>query len=82
MKVFYIASDNSMNYLYLRDMDREEKDCQLHDFDLSDEEIKEIYETQDKQQDRPSLYPWESYEELRERMCTMETLEAHIKNME
>lgn len=82
MKVFYIASDNCMNYLYMRDMDREEKDCQICDFDLSEEEIKEIYETQDEQQDRPSLYPWESYEELRDRMSTMVTLEDYIKNME
>lgn len=82
MKQLYIASDNYTTYLYRRDFDREEKDCQLCDLDLNEEEIKEIYEKQEEQENKPSLFPYENYNEIRERMNMMITLEAYIKNME
>lgn len=35
----YLASDNAMNYLVIRDMDRDDKDAAIIDWDLDDHEV-------------------------------------------
>ena len=42
MKHLYLASDNAMNYLIVRDMDRDENDTAVVNWDLSDDEIRTV----------------------------------------
>lgn len=44
MKHLYIAQDNAMNYILIRDFDRGEDDTIVCDWDLSEDEIKEVKE--------------------------------------
>ena len=42
MKHLYIAQDNAMNYILIRDFSREEDDTIVCDWDLSEDEIEDI----------------------------------------
>ncbi|HBI84786.1 MAG TPA: hypothetical protein DDX71_00645 [Ruminococcus sp.] len=44
MKHLYEANDNYQNYILIRDMDRGENDTCVCDWDLSEDEVKQIAE--------------------------------------
>ena len=62
MKHLYLASDNAMNYLIIRDMERDENDTAVVNWDLSDDEIKSAVAAFEANQDDDSFYAGEELE--------------------
>lgn len=81
MKHLYIAYDNSMNYILIRDFSREEDDTIVCDWDLNDDEIEDIKarfergeydETNGAAADEAE---WISWEEAQEQFNTINSIE-------
>lgn len=76
MKHLYIAQTNAMNYIVLRDMNRDENDTAIVDWDVSDDEIKDA---------TPDAYEpdeWKPFDETMDGMITFQTIEAYIRDIE
>lgn len=76
MKHLYIAEDNAMNYIVLRDMSRGENDTAVVDWDVSYDEIKAA---------TPDAYApdeWKPFDEIIENMASFKTIEAYIRDIE
>lgn len=59
MKHLYLALDNAMNYLVIRDMDRGENDTAVVNWDLSKDEIADAVSAFEKNENDTSFYAYE-----------------------
>lgn len=56
MKHLYEAWDNAANYLVVRDMDRDENDTAVVNWDLSEKEIEDAVKAFEEDEDDDSFY--------------------------
>lgn len=68
MKHMFYAEDNASNYIIIRDMNADDKDTAIVNFDLSDDEIKEIAEKFVENENDMSFY---ANEPVWEPFCTI-----------
>lgn len=69
MKHLYYAEDNAYNYIFVRDMDKDENDTLIVNWDLSEDEVDEIVKAFEANEDDTSFYAieeenWSPFEEV------------------
>ena len=68
MKHLYLATDNALNFIIIRDMSRGDDDTAIVNWDLSEEEIEDIKNAFAEDENDESFYEqepdWETFEEV------------------
>lgn len=80
MKYLYLAEDNCYNYILVRDLEKDDEcDTLVVNWDLTEEEIKEITKKFEADENDESFYidndqPWESFQRATESMCGVQCI--------
>jgi hypothetical protein len=78
MKNLYEANDNYQNYILIRDMDRDENDTCVCDWDLSEDEVKKIAEAFERgeydEKDAVEEPEWFPFDEVRTKFNAFHSL--------
>ena len=79
MKNLYIAFANAMNYVVIRDFEREDNDAAIIDFDLSDNELREMLEAFEAGEAVGMDPEWMAWDEIMENMNGFQDLAAYLE---
>lgn len=75
MKHLYIGQTNAQNFAILRDFDRGEDDSAVIDYDLTDDEIRELY----AREEELTAEEWETFDAIRDRMTAIQTAASYLE---
>ena len=83
MKHMFYAEDNASNYIVIRDMSADDNDTAIVNFDLSDDEIKEIAKKFGENENDTSFYAdepvWEPFSDIMSSMTMYKSIDSYLE---
>ena len=83
MKNMFYAEDNASNYIIIRDMNADDNDTAIINFDLSNDEIKEIAEKFNENENDTSFYAnepiWEPFSNIMSSMTMYKSINSYLE---
>jgi hypothetical protein len=83
MKHMFYAEDNASNYIVIRDMSADDNDTAIVNFDLSDDEIREIARKFAENENDTSFYAdepvWEPFGDIMSSMTMYKSIDSYLE---
>ena len=83
MKHMFYAEDNASNYIIIRDMSADDNDTAVVNFDLSDDEIREVARKFAENEEDTSFYScepdWHPFSDIMSSMTMYKSIDSYLE---